>query len=215
MPWLETDVRDQRVQCVIAALRPGANKAAVYRAFGVSRKTGDKWLARYRAMGVRGLQDQSRRPHQSPTRTDATRTAQVRDARTIFGWGGAKLAVVLEAEGVTLSRRTIDRIIQREGLTRPDAAHGPAPHRFEHAAPNELWQLDAKGHYPVSPRGRCHPLSVLDDHSRYAVGLAALPTLTRAMVQPALVRCFEQYGLPRALLMDHGTRGGMPDMRPG
>jgi transposase InsO family protein len=65
--------------------------------------------------------------------------------------------------------------------------------------------MDAKGHYPISPGRRCHPLSVVDDHSRYAVGLFALPTLHGAGVRAALVECFEQYGVPTAMLMDHGS----------
>lgn len=205
MPWVETNVREQRLQCVMAALRPGANRAAVFRAFGVSRKTGDKWVARHQEAGVLGLADRSRRPHHSPTRTDDESTARVREARAIFGWGGEKLAVVLRAQGLAVRARTIDRIIQREGLTRRDAGPAPALRRFEHAAPNDLWQLDAKGHYPLTPAGRCHPLTVLDDHSRFVIALEALPTLTRAVVQPALIRCFDRYGLPDALLMDHGT----------
>src|SRR5262249_31209390 len=121
-----------------------------------------------------------------------------------YGWGGEKLVPLLAAEGITIAARTVDRIIAREGLTRSDAAPAPAPHRFTHAAPNDLWQMDAKGHYPLRA-GRCHPLSILDDHSRYAVGLYALPTLHTAGVQDALVECFERYGVPQAMLMDHGT----------
>ena len=205
MPWLETDVEEQRLQFVLAVTRPGANRAAVCAAFGLSRKTGYKWLRRHLQEGVRGLANQSRRPHHQPRRTPAAITAQVGAARAQFGWGGEKLAVVLQRAGVAVSARTIDRLIQREGWTRRDAAPAAARRRFEHGAPNALWQLDAKGAYPVPPQGRCHPLSVIDDHSRYVVGLAALPALTRAVVQPVLVRCFETYGLPQAMLMDHGT----------
>src|SRR5262245_33177518 len=116
MPWLETDVRDQRIQFVVAARRPGANVTALCDAFGISRKTGYKWLARDAAAGsVAVLGDRSRRPHTSPTRTDVDATARVLALRDTFGWGGAKLAHLLAAEGITLAPRTIDRIIQREG----------------------------------------------------------------------------------------------------
>ena len=71
--------------------------------------------------------------------------------------------------------------------------------------PNDLWQMDAKGQYPLGPSGCCHPLSVLDDHSRYAIGLYALPSLQAAGVRAALIECFERYGVPAAMLMDHGT----------
>jgi transposase InsO family protein len=206
MPWLETDVRDQRIQFVMAARRPGANISAVCRAFGISRKTGYKWLEREATAGsVAVLADRSRRPHSSPTRTDGVTTARVRALRQAFGWGGDKLACVLAAEGITLAPRTVDRIIQREGLTRELPVVGPAPTRFEHAAANDLWQLDAKGPYPLAGGGRCHPLSIIDDHSRFAVGLAALPTVATATVEPALRACFERYGVPRAMLMDHGS----------
>jgi len=206
MPWLETDVRDQRIRFVIAARHREATLTAVCRAFGISRKTGYKWLAREREAGsVTALTDRSRRPQRSPCRSSPAVTAQVVAARQAYGWGGAKLARILESEGVRLAARTIDRIIAREGLTRRDTAPAPAPQRFVAAAPNDLWQLDAKGHYPLARGGRCHPLSVLDDHSRFAVGLYALPTLQQPGVRRALVDCFERYGVPRALLMDHGS----------
>ena len=206
MPWLETDVRDQRIQFVIAASRPDANLTRVCAAFGISRKTGYKWLERQTAAGsVAALADHSRRPHRSPQRTSAAVTARVIAVREWYGWGGEKLAVVLAAEGITLAPRTIDRIVAREGLTRADVAPAAAPRRFAHAAANDLWQLDAKGHYPLGRRRRCHPLSVLDDHSRYAVGLYALPTLHGTGVRAALVDCFERYGVPTAMLMDHGS----------
>ena len=206
MPWLETDVRDQRLQFVLAVRQGRGRIAALCRAFGISRQTGHKWLRREAVAGsVAALTDRSRRPHSSPRRTAAGTTAQVVAARDYFGWGGAKLAPLLAADGVHLAPRTIDRIIQREGRTRRDVAPTAAGQRFERAAANDLWQMDAKGAYPLAPGGRCHPLSILDDHSRYAVGLYALPALSTALVQPALIACFRRYGVPRAMLMDHGT----------
>ena len=206
MPWLETAVRDQRVQFVMTARRPGANVSAVCRAFGISRKTGYKWLAREAAAGsVAILADQSRRPHHSPTRTADAVTQRVGELRATYGWGGDKLAVVLAAEGVRLTPRTIDRIIQREGWTRHDAAPAPALQRFARATPNELWQMDAKGAYPLADRQRCHTLSILDDHSRFVVGLTPLLRLQTGAVRAALIRSFEGYGVPAAMLMDHGA----------
>jgi transposase InsO family protein len=206
MPWLETDVRDQRIAFVKAARTPGLTMTQACRRFGISRKTGYKWLGRDAAEhSVAGLADRSRRPVASPQRTGREVTAQVIAVREARGWGGAKLAPLLRAEGVQVAPRTIDRIIQREGLTRRDAGPTPALGRFERAAPNELWQMDAKGYYPLQPRGQCHPLSILDDHSRYAVGLVALPRLETRGVRAALIGCFEQYGVPTAMLMDHGV----------
>ena len=206
MPWLETGVRDQRIQFVTAATQPRANVTAVCRGFGISRTTGYKWLRRrVEAGSVTALADRSRRPHHSPHRTSEAVTARVVALREMYGWGGEKLVPLLAAEGLTLAARTVDRIIAREGLTRVDVAPAAAPQRFARDAPNELWQMDAKGHYPIRPGRRCHPLSIVDDHSRYAVGLFALPTLHGAGVRAALVACFEQYGVPAAMLVDHGS----------
>lgn len=206
MPWLETDVRDQRMQFVVTVRRGAVSVTEACRAFGISRKTGYKWLAREAAAGsVAVLCDRSRRPHRSPRRTSAAVTQQIGALRAVGGWGGAKLAVLLAPAGVVVAPRTIDRIIRREGWTRRDSAPAPAPQRFVRAAPNDLWQLDAKGAYPVRGGGRCHALSVVDDHSRYAVGLTALTTLATAPVRAALTASFERYGVPAALLMDHGA----------
>jgi transposase InsO family protein len=206
MPWLETDVVDQRARFVLALERPGAKMARVCRTFGISRTTGYRWRGRHAAAhSVAALRDASRRPHRSPRRTTKARTARVVTLREAFGWGGDKLAPLLDAEGIRLAPRTIDRIIQREGLTRRDVAPAPAVTRFERSAANELWQMDAKGHYPLRPDGQCHPLSILDDHSRFAVGLVALPALETGGVRRALTACFEQYGVPAAMLMDHGV----------
>ena len=206
MPWLETDVRDQRIQFVLTVRRGPATVSEVCRAFGISPKTGYKWLRREAAAGsVAVLVDRSRRPHHSPRRTPAAVVQRLGELRAEFGWGGAKLAVLLAAEGHVLTPRTIDRWIQREGWTRVDSAPAPAPQRFVHAAPNDLWQMDAKGAYPLEHQQRCHTLSVLDDHSRFVVGLTPLLTLQTGPVRAALIRSFQRYGVPAAMLMDHGA----------
>lgn len=206
MPWLETDVRDQRVQFIMAVGKPKAQMTELCQAFGISRTTGYKWLARYRASGsVATLGDRSRRPHHQPQQTPAAVTARVCALRDQYGWGGQKLRVLLAREGLAVAARTIDRIIAREGRTHRDAAPAPALRRFTREAPNDLWQMDAKGHYPLPPTARCHPLSILDDCSRFSVGLSPLIGLQTAPVQAVLTAGFEQYGLPTAILTDHGV----------
>jgi transposase InsO family protein len=206
MPWLETDVRDQRIQFVLTVRRGIATVSEACRAFGISRTTGYKWLRREAAAGsVVALTDRSRRPRHSPRQTPTAVVQRLGELRAHFGWGGAKLAPLMAAEGYAVTPRTIDRWIQREGWTRADAAPAPALRRFVHPAPNDLWQMDAKGAYPLADRQRCHTLSVLDDHSRFVVGLTPLLRLQTAAVRAALIRSFEQYGVPTAILMDHGA----------
>lgn len=206
MPWLETDVYEQRMQFVIEANAASVNFSAVCRKYRVSRRTGYRWVDRYKAGGsLTALVERSRRPHESPQRTDAAVTARIVALRRQYGWAGRKLQVLLADEGVTRSTATIDRIIRREGLVDPRESHRPALTRFERTSPNELWQMDFKGQYPTAGTTSCFPLSVLDDHSRYAVGLFAMASTRGGPVLAALVRCFQRHGVPLAMLIDHGT----------
>jgi len=205
MPWKRVDVHEQRMQFVVRAVSGQEPMAALCREFGVSRPTGYLWRRRYEHAGsLTALAEQSRRPHHSPRRTAAALEQRVVVLREQTGWGAKKLHVVLrDEEGLAIPVRTIHRLLARHELIAEDV-HGPAPSRFERSAPNQLWQMDTKGQYPLQD-GECHPLSILDDHSRYAVGLYALSALSTAQAYPCLVETFQRYGVPEALLMDRGT----------
>ena len=205
MPWLETNVLEQRIRFVSAALVPGVNRRALCRAFGISPPTGYKWLARYAALGaLRGLQDQSRRPQHQPRLTTPAAEAAVVALRQQYGWAGRKLQPLVAAAGYAVAPATIDRIIRRRGLTDRDEAHRPAVQRFTRAAPNDLWQIDFKGQYPLRD-GWGFPFSVLDDHSRFAIGLAPLTGTAGAPVTRLLTLWFQRFGVPTAILLDHGV----------
>ena len=106
------------------------------------------------------------------------------------------------------SASTITAILHRQGGIAGAAPAGRKPFaRFERAAPNELWQMDYKGHF-ATRAGRCHPLTVVDDHSRYAVGLEACANEQRRTVQQRLELTFRRYGLPDAFFVDNGTPWG-------
>jgi len=199
------DVDEQRIQFVIRATSGQERFSALCREFGISRPTGYLWRRRYeQTHSLSTLTERSRRPHGSPTQTAAWKEKRVVALRQQTGWGAKKLQVILRGEeGVTLPVRTIHRILERRGLIREEV-HGPALTRFERSAPNELWQMDSKGKYPLR-KGECHPLSILDDHSRFAVGLYALSALTTEQAYPCLVETFQRYGLPQAMLMDRGA----------
>lgn len=203
MPWRETSPVDERIRYVLAVRQGKATVSEASRCFGVSRKTGYKWLALSEG-GLSALRDRSRRPHRSPGQISAELEGRIVALRQEHGWAGRKISFLLEKhEGIRVSRATVDRVIRRQGLVseRPGRA---AWSRFERAAPNELWQMDHKGEYSLAD-GRCVPLSVLDDHSRFAVGLSALRGTGLSETSSSLRACFERYGLPEAMLMDHGT----------
>jgi transposase InsO family protein len=212
MPWRELSIVDQREEFVNLALKPGANRSELCRRFGISRSKAYKWLARYAAEGRDGLFDRSRRPHRSPRRTaDALErdVLRIREASN-NAWGGRKIARVLMRSGAVLvpAPSTITAILRRHGKLEQRAREHPGPYqRFEREQPNELWQMDFKGHFATG-RGRCHPLTVLDDHSRYSLGLEACETEQERPTRERLVEVFRRYGLPDAMLMDNGTPWG-------
>jgi len=202
---------EQRLGFVEAANAEGANKRALCEALGISPTTGYKWLERYRVSGADGLRDGARRPHHSPDRTPAHVEAAVVEVRKAHpSWGGRKIHHVLARRGLEKvpHQSTVTDILHRHGLISEEASLKRRPFkRFEKATPNELWQMDFKGHFAVGS-ARCHPLTVVDDHSRFAVVLAACPDERRKTVEPALVRAFEQYGLPGGILVDNGPPWG-------
>lgn len=204
MPWRTMQRDEQRMQFVIRATSGTEKVAALCREFGISRPTGYLWRRRYQSSRtLTDLAEHNRRPHHSPSRTAAWKERRVVVLREQTGWGAKKLRVLLGEEKIDLPVRTIHRILERQDLV-SGQAHGPAPGRFERSEPNELWQMDSKGKYPFED-GECHPLSILDDHSRYAVGLYALPALEGEKANTCLVETFRRYGVPQAMLMDRGS----------
>jgi len=205
MPWERTDVGEQRVQFVVRAVSGKESMAALCREFGVSRPTGYRWRRRFQETGtITAVVEHSRRPKHSPSQTAMESEARVMELRQEYGWGAKKLAVLLNEEGRLLRVITINRILKRRGLVTKWGSHPPALERFERAEPNQLWQMDGKGKYR-SEDGMCYPLSILDDHSRYAVGLYGLQAFTAEQVYPCLLRTFARCGVPEAMLMDHGS----------
>jgi transposase InsO family protein len=126
-------------------------------------------------------------------------------------WGGRKIKRVLEDQEVkgVPAGSTITAILRRHEQIDPQEAQKHKPfQRFERAQPNELWQMDFKGYFALSSGGYCHPLTVLDDHSRFLLGLKACPNETYLTVQTQLTAIFERFGLPERMLMDNGSPWG-------
>lgn len=190
----------------------GVQVSALCREFGISRQTGYKWLKRYDEAGVAGLADQSRRPQHSPRQTGTVMEKVIIAARQAHpAWGGRKLKRWLENKGYSglPAPSTITAILRREGLLDPaESLKHQALQRFEMGSANELWQMDFKGHFQMGDGQACHPLTVLDDYSRFLVGLRACPDETRRTVQQHLTDLFRRYGLPQRMLMDNGSPWG-------
>lgn len=187
----------------------GANRRELCRRFGISADVGYKWLARQKA-GEPDLGDRSKRPHLSPKRSAPAleaRVLAVRDAHP--AWGARKIARILRNAGVPPpAGSTVHAILQRHGrIMPPDGASQPLQ-RFEKDAPNQLWQMDFKGHIGLADGARCHPLTMIDDHSRYALCLQACANEQGQTVQEQLTTTFRRYGMPDAFFVDNGAPWG-------
>ena len=211
MPWREVSALSLRQEFVMLAVQEESNVRELCRRFGISPRTAYKWIHRFEVAGPPGLVEQPRRPRRSPDRTPvAMEKAVLQVRREHPAWGGRKIHARLLHLGHSQvpSPSTITAILHRHGLIDPWQASKHRPwQRFEHASPNDLWQMDFKGHFPLA-RGRCHPLTLLDDHSRFALGLEACADEKGSTVRERLTTIFRHYGLPRRMLMDNGSPWG-------
>lgn len=209
MAWQERDTVSIRLEFVTLASQEGANRRELCRRFGISPKTGYKWLQRFDG-GVESLQDRSRRPHGSPERTcSRIEQAVIKLRRQNPEWGGRKIARrLLDLGKAEVSPSTVTSILHRHGLICEHASQQAAPcQRFEHKEPNALWQMDFAGYFNTLA-GACHPLVVLDDHSRFNLALSANAKFAAPDIQPQLQAIFEHYGLPARINVDNGPPWG-------
>jgi len=210
MPWKAMDAMSLRAEFVALAKKEGSNIRELCRRYQISSRTAYKWLKRYEQEGVSGLAERSRRPKHIARQTKAEMEAKVIAIRSETGWGGRKIARVLSNQGYegVPHPNTITDILRRAGkLDEAESAKHEPFQRYQRSHPNELWQMDFKGHFAMVS-GRCHPLTVIDDHSRFCVGLKACGDETGANVKGHLQTIFRLYGLPKAILCDNGGPWG-------
>lgn len=211
MGWSEVSIMSARREFVSLAAQSGANVRELCRRYGISPTTAYKWLQRG-ADAAETYQDRSRRPLRSPRRTPAEveqMVLEIRDAHP--AWNARKIRRLLEWRGGGVqvpAASTIGQILKRHGRISEAASQAAQRwQRFEHEAPNELSQIDFKGFFETG-QGRCYPLTMLDDHSRYAQILQACTNERTETVQAQLIQSFRRFGLPRRMNMDRGNPWG-------
>jgi putative transposase len=210
LPFVEASVVEQRREFVRLALQDGANRRALCRRFEISPRTAYKWLKRW-SEGDKDLSDGSRRPHTSPGHSTVAVEAGVLGVRDAHpAWGARKIARCLERTGTKPPAfSTVHAILRRNGRIVPSASPGAKGYcRFEKSAPNLLWQMDFKGWIALADGTRCHPLTIVDDHSRYVPCLKACCDQQTQTVQSHLASTFRRYGLPDAFYVDNGSPWG-------
>ena len=208
MPWDTRDAMSLKEEFIALALHPDSNRRELCRRFNISPQTAYKWLRRYEEQGIPGLQEQSRRPSGSPRQTPEALEQEVIALRLAHpAWGGRKISHALNRR---IAPSTVTNILHRNKLIVPPEIEAKKPwQRFEHEAPNDLWQMDFKGYFPTQ-QGQCHPLTLIDDHSRFNLAIQACANERRETVQERLTEVFRRYGLPARINTDNGSPWGSP-----
>lgn len=208
MPWKTQQTKMQlKQEFVQIANQPTANMSQLCRRYGISRKTGYKWLKRYQKEGLPGLRERSRRPGNSPNQTPGNIEKLVKKARKNDpGWRARKLHRHMknraEAGQIPI---TPEQVPAASTIT---AIRQGTWQRFEREKPNALWQLDFKGEFRLNNQAYCYPLTLIDDHSRFSLAVAGCCDQRRCTVEAHLRKAFIRYGLPEAILCDNGPPWG-------
>ena len=205
MPWESKTVEELRKEFVLAA-QNRSNFSSLCREFGITRKTGYKWVERYNS-GER-LSDKSRKPLNVANKTPENTEKLIVSLRVENpGWGAKKLKGVLERQGHDIPcTKTVNNILNRYGCISAEESAKHTPFlRFEKDRCNEMWQTDFKGEFKMADNNYCYPLNIFDDHSRFVIKIA--PSLTTAnTVIPVFRSAFEEFGMPDSVLSDNGAQ---------
>ena len=213
MPWKELCAMDQRVRFIGEWLTGGYTKGELCREYGVSRPTGDKWIERYQQYGVEGLGERSRRPHGHPNRTGDEVVERIVAMKLRHPSFGPKKVMdrlrATEPQGRWPADSTAGEILRRKGLVRSRRMRRRvAPHPqalVEGTGPGQSWSADFKGDFRLGNGGRCYPLTLTDNYSRYVLQCRGLSSIHTAAVRPWLERVFREQGLPESLRTDNGA----------
>jgi transposase InsO family protein len=198
---------------MMTRLARGERMTDLCREYGISRKTGNKFKARFERMGAAGLEDQSRAPHVIPHKTPPELMELVlQERRDHPTWGAKKLKEVLERrlERPMPSHAAIERALSRAGLVTPRKrrrrGHQSEPtHLRAAAAPNDVWCIDYKGQFRLGDRSYCYPLTITDQHSRFLVACEGMAAISDEAAREVCEEVFREWGLPTAIRSDNGA----------
>ena len=213
MPWSPTTSMDQKTKFIADHLRGTFSISELCTSYGISRKTGYKWIDRYLHEGPAGLEDQSRKPYTAPNATPQHVVEALLEVRGHHPtWGAGKLLAFIARRhrGWELpARSTANEILKRHGLV----AKKPSRRRIGHpgkptlgmGVPNECWCADFKGQFKTMNGIYCYPLTVTDGHSRFLLACQGLTSTKVEEAKPVFTRIFKEYGLPARIRTDNGV----------
>lgn len=212
MPWRETCVMEERMKFVLACSEDEVTVAELCRRYGISRKTGYKWLARYASDGMAGVAERRRAPRRHPHAVPDDVCASVLAVRHAHpSWGPRKVRAWLRrqrSEECWPAASTMGELFRRHGLVRSRRKRHRAPPRTSPLAaalePNDVWTVDFKGWFRTADGARCDPLTLQDAMSRYLLRCVAVACQDRDHVWPVFEAAFHEFGLPLVMRSDNG-----------
>jgi putative transposase len=212
MPWEKSELMDQRREFAIKSLGT-LNFRALCQEHGISTKTGYKWRERLLRQGLEGMREESRRPRSSPQQLSESQVCEMVKLKLAHQhWGPRKIRTLYHrVHGQAPSESSFKRILEQVGLTQPRRVRegpkegGRLSSGRQGQSPNEVWTVDFKGWWSFGDGGRCEPLTIRDEFSRYVLELRAMENARTQSVRGAFERVFERHGLPEAIRSDNGS----------
>ncbi len=211
MPWSNTSVEQMRFEFIKRALRKDMTFKDLCRSFGISSKTGYKWMQRYGEGGVEGLKDRNREPFNRPNETPQEIVDLILKTRLKYShWGARKIASFLNTNSPEIqlpSEPTISNILRRNGYTakgRRKQTLAKTPLLTEATKPNQVWSMDFKGWWKTKDNNVCEPFTIQDVYSRYLLYTEPVKNKSGSSIWPIMMKLFEKYGMPERCRSDNG-----------
>jgi len=213
MPWKERDAMDLRYEFVLRSLQEGIPFMELCREYGIAPKTGYKWKERFLREGYEGLKDRSRKPATSPQGLEERVVCDIIKLKQAhMSWGPRKIRSLYgrkHARDTLPSESTFKRVLERAGLVQKrrrarSRDGGQLKSKVSVEKPNDLWTVDFKGWWHLSGGGRCEPLTIRDEYSRYLLCVSVPENAKTGTVQVEFERVFNKYGLPQTIRSDNG-----------
>ena len=212
MPWKEWNQMEERKRFINQVFESQESFSVICESFNISRKTGYKWLQRFKAQGYSGLLDHTRRPHNSPAQLSETLICELIKLKLAHPlWGPKKIRELYNSHhGQQLpSLSSVNRIFRKAGLVkarkRRSKHTGRMTTQLQVQAPNDVWTVDFKGWWRTYTKERFEPLTVRDEYSRYLLEARNLPDTSAESVKQVFVKLFKEYGLPKVIHSDNGV----------
>ena len=203
---------DLKEEFVIRAQKGQQSFSSLCLEYGISRKTGYKWLNRFTEEDFPGLDDRSRRPKNSPDQLEESavcRIIRLKKAHTT--WRPKKIhALYLQSSNEAVSLSSVKRVLEKSGFIKKRKRRKSLPplrisQEYPVEAPNDMWTVDFKGWWYAKDRSRCEPLTVRDEFSGFILEARILPSTRTEEVRSAFERLFKLYELPKVIKSDNGS----------